>query len=252
MGEIAENKWLDNLVFRQIEKLERQSFRKGVQTRYTNDATNGHSANDGNDEHGDNDEEVFYLYIEFPRFDHPIVFTDQEYPAPPISTVPISPTADLRTRPAPEVTPGPGIAANADAFGDETAGRLIRIYDPEVAIRDNPAENKHRRIVRSHRTGVMDRDLKPNAKIRDELNTIMAYGPQHDLTPEEKDLVWKFRHHLTRDKRALTKLVKSVAWNDQAEVRIAIQILPKWTQIDVDDALELLGPTFDNPSVRAY
>lgn len=37
-------------------------------------------------------------------------------------------------------------------------------------MRDNPAESKHRRLVRNHRTGDLDRDLKPNAKIRDELN----------------------------------------------------------------------------------
>lgn len=37
-------------------------------------------------------------------------------------------------------------------------------------IRDNPVEAKHRRLVRSHRNGPLDRDLKPNPKIRDELN----------------------------------------------------------------------------------
>ena len=80
----------------------------------------------------------------------------------------------------------------------------------------------------------------------------MAYSPTHILSPEEKDLVWKFRHHLTRDKRALTKFVKSVNWHDHSESRQAVQILNKWTEVDVDDALELLGPTFDNPAVRAY
>jgi phosphatidylinositol 3-kinase len=50
----------------------------------------------------------------------------------------------------------------------------------------------------------------------------------------------------------LTKFVKSVAWSDPGEARQAVQILPKWTEIDVDDALELLGPSFDNPAVRAY
>jgi phosphatidylinositol 3-kinase len=52
--------------------------------------------------------------------------------------------------------------------------------------------------------------------------------------------------------QALTKFVKSVSWNDQSEVRQAVQMLPRWTEIDVDDALELLGPQFDNPAVRAY
>lgn len=29
----------------------------------------------------------------------------------------------------------------------------------------------------------------------------MSYPPTQALTPEEKDLVWKFRFYLTRDKR---------------------------------------------------
>jgi phosphatidylinositol 3-kinase len=39
--------------------------------------------------------------------------------------------------------------------------------DPEL---DNPVENKHRRLVRSERHTFFDVDLKPNSKIRDELN----------------------------------------------------------------------------------
>jgi phosphatidylinositol 3-kinase len=91
------------------------------------------------------------------------------------------------------------------------------------------------------------------------------------MTESDKDAVWKFRHHLTREKKvslpigdnvisresnlfqqALTKFLKSVNWTDPREVRQAIQLLPRWTSIDVDDALELLGPQFDHPAVRAY
>jgi phosphatidylinositol 3-kinase len=43
------------------------------------------------------------------------------------------------------------------------------ILDHEIH-RENPVEAKHRRLVRSHRNGPLDRDLKPNPKIRDELN----------------------------------------------------------------------------------
>lgn len=46
---------------------------------------------------------------------------------------------------------------------------LFPIVDPEI-VRENPVEAKHRRLVRSHRNGPLDRELKPNAKIRDELN----------------------------------------------------------------------------------
>ncbi|MCJ1286146.1 Phosphatidylinositol (PI) 3-kinase [Xylographa opegraphella] len=267
MGEIPRVDWLDQLVFEAVrkkrqdaEKLDRLNRRK-IQKQ------------SGSEEHGErygfptvsddtpeimnnDDEEKFTLIIDFPRFDFPIVFTDHEYPLPPISTHPHHPNTspNVNLKPPPEVQFGPGI--HGPSFGngtdDENTTPLIRIYDPEVGQKDNPAESKHRRLVRSHRTGVLDRDLKPNAKIRDELNTIMAYGPTQELNSEEKDLIWKFRHHLTRDKRALTKFIKSVAWNDQSEARQAVQILPKWTEIDVDDALELLGPSFDNPAVRAY
>lgn len=45
------------------------------------------------------------------------------------------------------------------------------VLDPDIH-RDNPVEAKHRRLVRSHRNGPLDRDLKPNPKTRDELNVM--------------------------------------------------------------------------------
>ncbi|KAI9779945.1 MAG: Phosphatidylinositol (PI) 3-kinase [Geoglossum umbratile] len=268
MGEIPRVDWLDILVFRGAEKRGSHGAKRSVKGKQIDPGSSAsHDDWSGkppepdssvavdNTEKCHEDESNFVLYIDFLRFDFPIVFTDHEYPAPPISSHPHStPTSsNITLKPPPQVELGPGIDRIGDG-GDASGygGRLMRVYDPEVGARDNPAESKHRRLVRSHRTGLLDRDLKPNAKIRDELNVIMAYGPTNELNPEEKDLVWKFRHHLSRDKRALTKFVKSVAWHDQGEARQAVQILPKWTEIDVDDALELLGPTFDNPAVRAY
>lgn len=273
MGEIPRVDWLDNLVFKAVEK-QRQKVeasarvsasvrqRKSVsqQERKSADRILASKA-DGGEAGGDSDEEEderdkYTLVIDFPRFDFPVVFTDHEYTPTPISSQAqhAQPSGNVNLKPPPEVQLGPGINGTGNGIGDDddNTSPLIRIYDPEVGAKDNPAESKHRRLVRSHRTGVSDRDLKPNAKIRDELNTIVSYGPTQELKAEEKDLVWKFRHHLTRDKRALTKFVKSVAWHDQSEARQAVQLLPKWTEIDVDDALELLGPTFDNPAVRAY
>jgi len=42
------------------------------------------------------------------------------------------------------------------------------VVDPDIP-RDNPVEDKHRRLVRSHRGSPYDRELKPNTKLRDEL-----------------------------------------------------------------------------------
>ena len=49
-----------------------------------------------------------------------------------------------------------------------TDNSLWSVIDPDVT-HENPVEDKHRRLVRSHRSSPYDRELKPNAKIRDEL-----------------------------------------------------------------------------------
>lgn len=255
MGEIPRVDWLDQMVFRNFEK-------KGLQAAKSSmDMLQRRRAADGdNQESGDQDPEdgrpgvsTFLLNVELPRFDLPVVYQDHEYGPPPISALqPLSASQANIAQRQPEVQFGPGI----NAMGESHTGlgsRLIKVYDPEAGQRDNPAEAKHRRLFRSsHRHGILDKDLKPNAKVRDELNLIMSYPPTHVLSPEETDLVWKFRYHLTRDKRAVTKFVKSVNWTDQSEAKQAIQVLGRWTEIDVDDALELLGPSFDNSGVRSY
>jgi phosphatidylinositol 3-kinase len=46
---------------------------------------------------------------------------------------------------------------------------LWAVLDPEMEL-ENPVEDKHRRLVRSHRNGPLDRELKPNPDIRNDLN----------------------------------------------------------------------------------
>jgi phosphatidylinositol 3-kinase len=85
------------------------------------------------------------------------------------------------------------------------------------------------------------------------IQVILSYPPSQPLTSEEKDLIWKFRFYLTRDRRGLTKFLKSVTWRDPSEVKQAVEeLLPMWTEIDMDDALELLGPGTVDARVRAF
>ncbi|KAK4173181.1 kinase-like domain-containing protein [Triangularia setosa] len=253
MGEISRVDWLDQLVFRGFERRGLQTARTSLKAKAIRQM--GAARDDKSSERSEKakpEPSEYLLNVELPRFDFPVVFADYEYPAPPISSFQhlSSSQSNILLKPPPEVYFGPGISIDDD---EGYEGRLIRVYDPEVGARDNPAESKHRRLVRSqHRNGILDKDLKPNAKVRDELNMILSYSPTHTLSPEEKDLIWKFRYHLTRNKKALTKFVKSVNWFDHAESKQAVQVLGKWTDIDVDDALELLGPTFDNSAVRAF
>ncbi|UKZ82179.1 hypothetical protein TrVFT333_009963 [Trichoderma virens FT-333] len=216
MGEIPRVDWLDQMVFRGFEKKGLHAAKLSTKLRQQDHNANGSGDNEAND------------ILNHSRGDTPDPYRQ------------------------PEVHFGPGIKAIGESSAD-FGSRLVMTYDPEVGQRDNPAEAKHRRLFRSsHRHGILDRDLKPNAKVRDELNVIMSYPPTHILSPEEADLVWKFRYHLTKDKRGLAKFVKSVNWNDQSELKQAVQVLSRWTEIDVDDALGMLGPSFDNPTVRSY
>lgn len=201
----------------------------------------------------------------------------QEYPLPVLSSLALSSVA---VPPSTSTATAQGSSTSAGTSAQQAAeASLFTIVDPEI-VRKNPVEAKHRRLVRDHRNGPLDRELKPNAKIRDELNVrcgtglsrlcvtrmtwlissfalqeILRYPPTQELATPQRDLLWKFRFYLTRDKRALTKFLKSVVWSDPGEAKQAVEtLLPMWSEIEMDDALELLGPAegFRDTRVRAY
>ncbi|KAJ1647047.1 Phosphatidylinositol (PI) 3-kinase [Coemansia asiatica] len=163
--------------------------------------------------------EDLYIHITFPKFDFAVVFGEPRLDDPLV----------LKPRDP----------------------KYCLVFDPEM-YRDNPAESKHRRLLRGYRSGSLDRELKPNATIRDQLNTILRYPPGQELADSEKNLIWKFRFYLSTNKRALTKFVRCVDWNDPIEAKQATALLSEWDEISVDDALELLGTDFTAQSVRSY
>ncbi|OBZ85899.1 Phosphatidylinositol 3-kinase catalytic subunit type 3 [Choanephora cucurbitarum] len=238
-GDIRPEEWLDVMAFRHIETIHKQLSAESTD---------------------------LALYVDLPKFDFPVVYGEMEYNLfSPFSLAgqqlnetamttamgqAIHPSAVQRQA----ISTTDSSVANSNPFDSNiqrTSTHYALVLDADLQ-RDNPVEAKHRRLVRSHRNGPLDRDLKPNPKIRDELNSIMSYPPTQTLTPEEKDLVWKFRFYLTREKRALTKFLKCVVWTDSIEVRQAVDLLPLWADINVDDALELLGKDFENKAVRSY
>ncbi|PSS34047.1 hypothetical protein PHLCEN_2v1951 [Hermanssonia centrifuga] len=209
-GDLPKSDWLDAMAFRKMAEIHAAETEKS---------------------------QNLFLYIDLPRFDFPVIFTEADTSAvPPTSTAVASP-------PPPATTVSSSLASDT---------HLWALIDPDIA-KENPVEDKHRRLVRSHRSSPYDREMKPNAKIRDDLNEILNYAPSQPLTLEEKDLIWKFRFYLTRDKRGLTKFLTSVTWRDPSEVKQAVEeLLPQWTEIDIDDALELLGPNTVDSRVRAF
>ena len=76
--------------------------------------------------------------------------------------------------------------------------------------RDNPALHKHHKLARSLLSAGFAKELKPDAEERRRLETLVAYPPTTKLREEDEALMWKFRYSLTKEKRALTKLLKCV------------------------------------------
>ncbi|KAF7296036.1 Phosphatidylinositol 3-kinase VPS34 [Mycena kentingensis (nom. inval.)] len=171
-------------------------------------------------------------------FDFPLIFSKPDAPVPSTSAS------------VPEVPQTALASAATSTFTAEP--HLWAVIDPEET-RENPVEDKHRRLVQSLRISPYDRELKPDAKIRDEPAQILNYAPCQPLASEEKDLIWELRFYLLRDKRGLTKFLKSVTWRDSSEFKQAIEeLLPQWTELDTDDTLELLGPGTVVSRVRAF
>ncbi|CAN6598522.1 phosphatidylinositol 3-kinase Vps34p [Trichomonascus vanleenenianus] len=211
-GDLVQVDWLGNLAFRQIERINK-----------TQQATT---------------KSQHILYVDFIQFDFPIVYSDFAYPL--MSTI-VSQNQQL---------PMP-VNTLSDTTNGQKPRKVVVVHDLEQN-RENPIESKYRRLVRSHKSGPLDKELKPNAKIRDELNMIMNFSPVQELTDDEKNLLWKFRYYLARHKSALTKFLKAVTWEDPVEAKQVAELLLKWAEIDVADALELLGPRFRDQTVRSY
>ncbi|XP_053672857.1 phosphatidylinositol 3-kinase catalytic subunit type 3 [Anopheles nili] len=130
--------------------------------------------------------------------------------------------------------------------------KVVVVPDYEI-YQENLVERKHHRLSRSARSGTSDRDVKPNAIVRDTLNSIVyRYSPTYPLSSEEQDIIWKYRFYLSSHKKALTKFLKCVNWETATEVRQALALLENWSPMDVEDALELLNSTFRHPVVRWY
>jgi len=214
MGEIPTIDWLDNLVFRKIEAV----------TAAENTGTQHH------------------LFVELPMWDHDVVWMVRHYPDYSRAPTTFSNNQQLST----SVTLLKPEEANMGAEDEEV--NLMAVYDPDFGS-ETPIEAKYRRLVRLANN---DRDMRPTAKVRDELERITRFSPVHELSSDNKILLWKYRYYLTKRRSALTKFVKSVSWDDDIESHEALEVLNQWVDIDAADALELLGPEVKNAQVRAY
>lgn len=113
-----------------------------------------------------------FLNIEMPSFEHPVVYCEPEpepIVMPPLHTHLSLPGVSVSASLAGAAATPTGTAADPFASQSKIDESIFTVIDPEI-VRESPIEAKHRRMTRQHRSGPLDREMKPNATVRDWLN----------------------------------------------------------------------------------
>uniref|UniRef100_A0A3B5QBX4 Phosphatidylinositol 4,5-bisphosphate 3-kinase catalytic subunit gamma isoform n=1 Tax=Xiphophorus maculatus TaxID=8083 RepID=A0A3B5QBX4_XIPMA len=92
--------------------------------------------------------------------------------------------------------------------------------------------------------------------LKKQFEAIVSTDPLHPLSPEDKELLWHFRHECMRDPRAYPKLLGSVKWGKQEDVLATHCLLDRsnaWdtSGLDVGLAMQLLDCHYSDAQVRS-
>uniref|UniRef100_A0A3B3U8Y0 Phosphatidylinositol 4,5-bisphosphate 3-kinase catalytic subunit gamma isoform n=1 Tax=Poecilia latipinna TaxID=48699 RepID=A0A3B3U8Y0_9TELE len=92
--------------------------------------------------------------------------------------------------------------------------------------------------------------------LKKQFAAIVSTDPLHPLSPEDKELLWHFRHECMRDPRAYPKLLGSVRWGKQEDVLATHRLLDRsnaWdtSGLDVGLAMQLLDCHYSDAQVRS-
>lgn len=227
-----------------------------------------------------NDEQIasecpYYLYIEFPNFGLPIVYSDISYPTPQL---------DAHIKAANQLAKPMQPSRSDDNTSNANVTSLIlnsleipitpmnKVYDPDFQLANtatdaknfimDPIELKYHKLERNtNNNSLLDKELKPSPKLRDQLLKILAKPSNVELTDTENNLIWKFRYYFSRNstdvglgsggtsKSFLPKFLKAINWDNDYEIEHVFEdIFPNYWSVDriqIGDALELLGSYFD-------
>ncbi|XP_059078692.1 phosphatidylinositol 4,5-bisphosphate 3-kinase catalytic subunit beta isoform-like isoform X2 [Tigriopus californicus] len=86
-----------------------------------------------------------------------------------------------------------------------------------------------------------------------ELGNISNRDPLHDMTEQEKDLIWKLREYcLSQIPNLLPRVIDCVDYTNQAQVRILNELLTRWPLLPIEKALQLLDYAYPDENVRRF
>lgn len=228
-GEMPQVPWLDALAI----PVAKEKLQQYVDDMYLNEITK-HSRSS-----------LVILKITLPSFDHTVLYSDLDVAGISLEMQQhFSDTANVLAHSLVQMS----ISTEPSVMNEKS---IVLFSDPEVG-RDSPAEDMAQKLSRSAGRGQEDPKLRPNTTEREYLDKILKFPPSRLLKRDEKELLWRFRHALTNDGKALTKFLRSVDWADAVEAVQATSLMGKWAPIGTADALELLSPNFVIKSVRSH
>ncbi|KAI5951314.1 VPS34 [Candida jiufengensis] len=221
----------------------------------------------------------YYLYVELPQFEFPIVYSDIKFDVPTIEPIHES---NINI---PPINTMSKILNSIDIPKSTSQDHSkAKIFDPDFQITSNtsatpsnnqpnsnnnildPIELKFHKLERNiNNNSIIDKDLKPSPQLRDELLKILLKPSNAELNDNEKNLMWRFRYYFSKNnsnesnaksttttKSFLPKFLKSINWENEYELDHTFkEILPLYWSVDkiqIGDALELLGNYF-NPYI---
>jgi phosphatidylinositol 3-kinase len=142
---------------------------------------------------------------------------------------------------SPMVAQTPRTAKDRQEFRVEIRSAEDHYIDDGETGQINLVEEKH---LKQSMTGYVDPDLKPNAEETRRIQTILDYPPLHEVSLDDKKILWKFRYYLRSNRRALTKFLRCVDWSFIKESQEADKLIEQWNEIGTVDALLLLSRFF--------
>lgn len=134
-----------------------------------------------------------YINIKLPKLDHSVVYAEVGAKGVPD----LSPSRKEQSLSQYTYTRFQCKSSCSDAGDFLLTGGGLTMLDPEIMLTGNLVEHKHNKLTRGRQHGA-DRDLKPNPAMRDQLVGIVERPPTAEMSPVEKDLLWRFRFYLCR------------------------------------------------------
>jgi phosphatidylinositol 3-kinase len=64
------------------------------------------------------------------------------------------------------------------------------------------------------------------------------------MSDQDKAIIWRYRYSLIDNGRALGKFLQSARFQVETELKEAMRIFKRWSQIELEDALPLLSIKF--------